>query len=150
MLFLALLFSFLVFCPSGFFLFICNFSVLDLVLPFDEIDQLFLFPILILFLMEGIPDLWVFFFDLLDVSFQFIQTLLFAFFPSFVLFIVSFFLFSLFVLLGVSFFLDTCNFFFLWLELSVKCVVFFIKRGFFFLDRLNLLIEFFFQIQSLF
>jgi hypothetical protein len=71
---LVFLFSFLVsllvLCLSGDSLLVADFPGLDSSLPFDEIDELLLFPELFLFMMILVPEKFIAFFDLGDVGFE--------------------------------------------------------------------------------
>jgi len=65
---LSLLITLLIFSLSALSFLLVYLSGFDSVLPLDEIDQLFLFPVIILFLMIIIPYLFIFFFNFGDIS----------------------------------------------------------------------------------
>jgi len=147
---LTFLISGFIFSSSLFSFDLGNFSVLDFVLPFDEINVLFLFPVFILFLVEIFPDLFVFLFYFLDFGFLLVKTLLFSFLPILVLFVVPFLFFGFFVFLCSQDSLKSSDLLVFLIEFSLKVIVFFINRILFFLDFSDLVIKLFFQIFSLF
>ena len=65
-----------------------DFAIFCPVLPLNELDQLFLFPVLVLHFMEFVPDLVIDCFDGRNLFLELIQSLLLAFFPVLVLFVV--------------------------------------------------------------
>jgi len=98
--FFSFFISAFVLCLSGFFFFFGYFSVFDSALPLQEIDVLFLFPILVLLFVIVVPQFFVLFSDLNDLVFEFVEAFLFVLFPGFVLFVVALFLFGFFCLVA--------------------------------------------------
>ena len=64
-----------------------HFAIFCPVLPLNELDQLLLLPVLVLHLMEFVPDLVIDYFDGRYLFLELIQSLLFALFPVLILFV---------------------------------------------------------------
>lgn len=99
----SFLVSLLILSFSGFSFFISNLSVFDSVLPFDPVDKVLLFPVIVLLFMIFVPKFIIFFSYLGDFLFKLIKSDFLVFFPRFILFIMTIFFFTFDVLFSSQF-----------------------------------------------